>query len=164
MTPLLPAFETEEAFDGYSHSDGDYREAVREICRKHNLRDASLRMIPEGESCIAYCVGDSLVLKMCPPLWPEKIDIEKEALYRASEVQVPVAKVEGAGELEGWKYLVMQRLLGQALDRCWQDIPHRQKEVLVQQIGTTVRTLHSACAPHRGTHPFSGDGTTRAPE
>ena len=108
-------------------------------------------MIPEGESGVVFSVGDSLVLKMCPPLWSEKIDIEKEALLRASRSQIPVAKMEGAGELEGWKYLLMQRLPGKALDRCWQDIPHRDKELLVNRIGMTVKVLHSA-SPGRLPH------------
>ena len=143
MASIFPVFESDEAFDTFLHSDEHYRKGVAGICRSHHMDPDNLRIIPEGESGITYFVGDGLVLKMCPPLWTEKIDLEEHILLAAGkDAKIPTPRVIANGEAEGWKYLFLERLPGESLEKCWNRIPDGERKSLLEEMGRIVRTVH----------------------
>ncbi len=143
MASIFPMFESDEAFDAFSHGEEHYRKGVAGICRSRDIDSDNLRMIPEGQSGITYFVGDGLVLKMCPPLWPEKIEVEKEILLAAAnDAEIPTPRLVADGEEEGWRYLFLERLPGESLDKCWNRIPDREKKKLLEEMGRIVRAVH----------------------
>jgi hypothetical protein len=100
----MPVYETAADHDGAVHLREMYIEGVTQILSDEGIRFARLEMIKPGDTAVVFLVDDRLVVKMCPPLWTEKMDLEVEVLKLLGSASLPVARAVADGSFDGWRY------------------------------------------------------------
>ncbi len=147
MAEVFPACRTTEEFDQVRRDDERLAPGVRAILDELGLADESCRRFPEG-SLPVYAVGDSGALKVYPPLYAHECETEAAVLGAVvGRLPIPTPGVKGVGNLEGWAYLLMDRLCGENLAAAWPRIPDDARLTLASRLGETLAILHSLDAP-----------------
>jgi hygromycin-B 7''-O-kinase len=102
--------------------------------------------LAEG-SLPVYATGE-LVLKLFPPVHKAACHIEAGVLT-AIEGRLPAAtpRVHGAGEHDGWGYVLMSRLPGVLLTTVWDQATAGDRDHLAGQLGETIAALHGVPPP-----------------
>lgn len=102
---------------------------------------------PTG-SCPVFAVGDEHVVKLFAPEGREHWGTEREVLgYLGGAPGVPAPELHTAGELDaeldGWLYIVMERLPGEPLRQAWERIPAPERVRLATELGRVMAALHA---------------------
>jgi hygromycin-B 7''-O-kinase len=133
---------------GYEHcfNDSVWEQAAATICARHKISYASLRRSPQGENIIFF-VDETLVIKLFAP-FRENYARELAALeFAHGRLSINTPEVLNSGEIEGWSYLVMTQLAGQASREVWASIGERDRFEIVSRLGVAMRELHAPAAP-----------------
>ncbi len=97
------------------HRSGDewWTGAVNTIAERNGLAFGSVERAPFGRNVVLYA-GD-YVLKLVPPFWRHMWANERVALEAVhGRLSVTTPELVASGELNGWGYLVMERLAGES--------------------------------------------------
>lgn len=141
----LPEADTEEAYEALD--GGELDKAVLALCERLGLPTGAVERFAEG-SLPVYAVGESLVLKLYPPVFADEVTVECAALRALDgELSVPTPGVREVGQVAGWGYLVMDRLHGTSLAEAWPRIPVTERERLVGRAGEVLAELHRIRPP-----------------
>jgi hygromycin-B 7''-O-kinase len=141
--PLLPVIRTRADRLASPRDEATYVPAIREICRRHGLADDALAKFSDG-STIVFGVGDRLVVKLFEPIYAENAATERAVLAHVhGRLGVPTPGIVAAGELEDWRYVVMDRLPGDTLASVWADVVEADRRALCRRVGEAVARLHA---------------------
>ena len=147
MTNRFPSVHSPGDYESLSRNEARLRPGVDALCDLLGLDAASLRRYPSG-SLPVYAVGESLVLKIYPPFDLPERDTESTVLGAVeTRLPIPTPGVQGIGELEGWGYLLMDRLHGVGLAEAWPEIPGTERLRLAEQMGEALAMLHALRDP-----------------
>ena len=136
------------AADYQKHFDtGIWSRAAAEICARHKISYASLRRSPQGENIIFF-VDSRFVIKIFAP-FRDNYRREKAALEFAAthKFGIETPEITHAGEIDGWSYLVMNQLPGEASREAWARVGRRDRFEIVSRLGAAMRELHNHPAP-----------------
>jgi len=141
-TPILPSPVSRETYQDRFADDNSWQPALRAICDRHSLPKEQLARAPKGSHIVFY-VGESWVIKLFAPLWLPDFQAESVAL-RAVQGRLPIRTPDIAfeGDLEGWPYLVVQRLPGEPLVDCLSMLGPREWHSIATQTGELAAALH----------------------
>ncbi|MFE5208734.1 phosphotransferase [Streptomyces sp. NPDC056600] len=141
---MLPVVETDDAWDSVVRDESVMRPAAEDLCARLGFPGAALVRFPEGSQPV-YAVGDDHVLKLFPTAAARHGIAEGRVLTHVQgRLPVPTPTVRDSGPYEnGWRYVLMSRLRGESLAHCWGDVPRRDRERLVAEIGEMLAVLHS---------------------
>ena len=78
-------------------------------------------------------------------------------LLPALPAEIPHAEVVGHGREEGFGWLVLRRLPGEQLGRCWPTMPPSDRQAAIEQLGEAMVRLHAVADPQRFRHPWLED-------
>ncbi|MGC0418809.1 phosphotransferase family protein [Embleya sp. AB8] len=141
----FPEAETEAAYDTIDRER--LWPAVLELCAHLGLPEAAVTAFERG-SLPVYAVGDRHVLKLYPPVYRGESAIERRVLDALhGRLPVPTPGVRADGVRQGWGYLLMDRLSGEALLDAWPAIPAEQRVALMSRLGAILAALHAVPAP-----------------
>src|SRR5438128_9215954 len=113
---------------------------MRAICARHGLPADRLEPFAEGTN-VVFAAGQR-VIKLYPPHWATLAAAERAVAARLDgTLAVATPRVEAAGELEGWPYLVESRLVGQPLDRVWSGLDAAEQSRLAAELGELLAEL-----------------------
>lgn len=143
---LLPQVRTPEEFHRSPRDEATYRPAVEAIRARHGLGDGPAAKFATG-STIVFSVGDAYVVKLFEPIFADAAETERAVLERVhGKTGIPTPGVVAAGELEGWRYVVMERLHGRCLLDVWDEIAPEERRALCAELGRAVARLHEVPA------------------
>jgi len=147
MSAVFPPSRTPGEFELVRRDDERLRPGVRAVCEILGLGGSAIGRFPEG-SLPVYAVGDSLVLKIYPPFDLTERDSES-AVLRALEKRLPIPTpvVHAVGELDGWGYVLIDRLRGESLAHAWPRIAADERMRLASSLGEALAVLHSVNGP-----------------
>lgn len=136
-----------------SPSKGDDLRAVRNDVRVQTAADALWRGLGIGTAGVVlfdtgsfpvFAAGREHVLKLYPPRHAEEGEQERTVLkqiYGALPVATPAVVADG--DVDGWRYLVMDRVPGTPLDRVWPSLSPEDQTGLAAQAGRLLAALHA---------------------
>src|SRR5690349_20572023 len=121
----------------------DYAVAARAIVHRHRLEGGGLERFPRGTAPVLR-LGREQVLKIFPASGERAFAVERDALAR-TRGRLPIAtpRVDYEGELDGFRYLVMDRLEGEAIDDVRAQLAPRDLEAIAARLGEAVGALHA---------------------
>src|ERR1700730_2346356 len=127
-------------------NDNVWQQAVEIICARHGIPYDSLRRSPQGENIIFFVDG-CFVVKIFAP-FRENYYRERSALeFAHGKISIKTPEVVNTGEIQGWQYLLMTQLAGQASREAWASVPLRDRYEIVSRVGDAMRELHNYDAP-----------------
>ncbi|MCO5168937.1 MAG: aminoglycoside phosphotransferase family protein [Planctomycetes bacterium] len=147
MTRLLPVFTTEADYARLRWTSGAWAPALEALCVRHDLDPTSF--VRAGDGTHVVYLGPGVVLKLFVHLWADDAARERAAL-RAIDGRLPVPRVLAEGDLEGWPYVLIERLPGIAIKHVWADLDRTDQEALAEEVGAFARRLHDEVAPGQG--------------
>lgn len=140
---MFPHAETPEAWSALCADDAALRPGVESICARHRLDSAPIGRFSTGTLPV-YAVGTRWVLKLFPPPDAGGASTEEQALAAVEgRLPVPTPRVHGAGDLDGWRYVLMTRLEGRLLSDVWPDVPAADRDRFATELGEVLAALHS---------------------
>lgn len=146
-TPLLPPVASLDEYERIRHDTDRFRPGAEAICAARGLGGATIERLVGG-SLPVFAVGDALVLKLYPPFEHLERNREAAALHAAEgRLSIPTPGVRGAGEIEGWAYLLMDRLRGRSLAEVWPILGRADRQRLAAQLGEALAALHAIRGP-----------------
>ena len=150
---MFPTIADAAAFDAIARDEVVLQPGLDAIAERHGLTD--LVRFADG-SLPVYAAGQSSVLKVYPPCFFSERDREAAVLGAlAGKLSIPTPGLDAVGEIEGWGYVVMQRLHGVSLFSAWSAIGEAQRLRLAADLGEALATLHGLPAPDLGDEPWS---------
>jgi len=127
-------------------NDEVWGRAVATICARHSIPYESLRRSPQGENIIFF-LDETYVVKIFAP-FRDNYSRETAALeFAQGKLSIRTPELICTGEIEGWSYLVMTRIRGQASREVWASIPLRDRLEIATHLGVAMRELHAHAAP-----------------
>ena len=138
---------------GFPPCTGDDLRAVRNDTLVQASADALWRelgigtddvVLFEAGSLPVFAAGREHVLKLYPPRYAEEAEQEQsvlEQIYGALPVATPAVVADG--DVDGWSYLVMNRIPGTPLDRVWPSLSPQDQVGLAAQAGRLLAALHA---------------------
>lgn len=142
-TPLLPLhIDDLDAYRPIYRNPNIWLPALREICRRHGLDAGTLDFAPPGSNIVFWVATDRLI-KLFPPLFAEDCTRESlalSALPGQREFEIP--NILFSGEVEGWPYLVLNRLSGVSLDTVWSNLGTDERQSIAVGLGRMIAALH----------------------
>ncbi len=128
-------------FDALHGNPAAWREPLLSIAAQHSADP--VHQVSEGTVLVAR-VGQQLVVKLYPPFLSDHCAFEQALLARLhGQLSVPTPRRVASGEHEGWPYLVMSQLPGQALTAVWPTLDEKQKCQLLRQLGALAAQVHA---------------------
>ncbi|MBI2571422.1 MAG: aminoglycoside 3'-phosphotransferase/choline kinase family protein [Candidatus Schekmanbacteria bacterium] len=147
MPSLFPEASTPEEYDEVCADERRLRPGVRAIGAELDLGEREMVRFPNG-SVPVYAIGEDLVLKIYPPLDRAEHSLEAGVLRSLERrLPIPTPAVHAVGELEGWTYLLMDRLRGQSLVTAWPRLSEVDRSGLATQLGEALAALHALEPP-----------------
>jgi hygromycin-B 7''-O-kinase len=141
MSPLLPPLDLGAA-NPYPGDAAAFHPALREICARHALPYEAPEKF-SGGSVPVFGVGRAHAVKLFPPQFRAAAATEAAVLAAAhGKLGVPTAGLVAPGELEGWGYVVMERLPGMVLQDVWEEVPGDARREMCRRVGAALARLH----------------------
>jgi hygromycin-B 7''-O-kinase len=141
----LPTDISPDDFDGkYIPAFDQWRDAVLEICREHNLACNELQPFKQCSNLVA-AVGGEWVVKIFPPFHRNQWESERRLLppLRAAS-PVPVPELLAQGErADGYLYVVIGFLPGVTLEDRWPDLDRDNRAQIMRRIGEVMAGVHA---------------------
>src|SRR5687768_6659291 len=135
------------AADYASHFDDDvWQQTAELICVRHNIHYRSLRRSQQGEN-IVFFVDQTRVIKIFAPFRENYSRETSSHAFACGKLGIETAELLHVGEIEGWSYLVMTQLEGQASGAVWAAVPRHDRLEIVSHLGVAMRELHAHRAP-----------------
>jgi hygromycin-B 7''-O-kinase len=143
---FFPEVPSPEAFERIARNEAALSSGIAAINDALGLKEPVSRFA--GGSLPVYAIGEKLVLKVYPPIYFDERDREAGVLGVLHErLPIPTAVVRAIGDLEGWGYLLMDRLRGALLTEAWPELGDEDRTRLATGLGGALRVLHSIRDP-----------------
>ena len=139
---MLPEIQSLDDYRRVYRREEAWLPAMRWICQRHGLDEASLRLAPPG-SHVVFWVEEDWLIKLFTPLFGD--DAPKETLLLralAAQTDFNVPRIRAQGVLEGWPYLALSRLPGEPLETLWGRLSPAEKEQIAASLGRLMAALH----------------------
>lgn len=137
---MLPLVETIEQFRALDLRSPVFADAAIKAVR-HLKMTANTTSFPSSGSLPVVFVDDKVVVKFFPPFFIGEHETETKALKFLSDFEVP--QLLGVGQIDGWHYVIMTKLIGQSLKTLWPELSPKLRQSACRKIGTSLRNLHS---------------------
>jgi hygromycin-B 7''-O-kinase len=139
----LPGITSYEEFEKLKPNQDLWEAAARKIIERHGLPNASLTLFPDGSN-IVFGYGTDQIIKIFVPVLKNQYESEKLVLKQVyGKLSIFTPELQHSGEIDGWPYLIMSRIEGRTLEGLWETLPFENKSILVRQLGTLIREVHS---------------------
>jgi hygromycin-B 7''-O-kinase len=116
---------------------------IAHICRLHQQPLAPFIKITGWANAI-FGLDNQLIIKLVPPNW--QIQAGKEiavlTLLSTQTLPVPVPRLLAQGEINGWRYLLMNRLEGINVDQLWPQLSTANRHRLATQVAAFASQLN----------------------
>jgi len=91
-----------------------------------------------------FAAGDAHVLKLYPPAYAHE-GVHEQNLLAHLQGKLPFATpgVVSAGEVDGWRYVVMERIAGAPLDTVWRSLSPTDRVRVAADVGRWLAALHA---------------------
>ncbi|MBB3052171.1 hygromycin-B 7''-O-kinase [Prauserella isguenensis] len=120
---------------------------VAAACAREGITGLPVSPLPTG-SLPVFAIGDALVLKGYPA---DDVDeaLTELATLRAVDgrLGVETPRVEGEGEIDEWRYIVMRRLPGVDVATAWPSMSTSDRVGLMRELGGLLAQLHAVPPP-----------------
>ena len=145
--PSTPEYEVACALSELTTAK-DWQPLIEQICLQQNLSLSVLERASSGENpCIALSseTGKQYFIKFIAPNWLFQYHNEKEALTLCADAALPIQtpQLVASGEINGWGYLLTEKLEGELLSSCFDTLSQAEKQSLARQLGAFCLQLHS---------------------
>jgi aminoglycoside phosphotransferase len=122
--------------------DEIWREAAKEICRKHKISFSNLLRAEHGES-IVFLADENFIIKI---YIPTKHQIEREKLaLSVAKTSLKIPETVAFGEIENYKYLVTTQIKGEVMTRqMWLKLNKSEQVPILEQLANGLRELHTS--------------------
>jgi hygromycin-B 7''-O-kinase len=143
---LFPPVESKPAYSALLRAPGALRAGVVEIARRHGVAVASLEPLAIRSNPV--WASGSRVIKAVPPLWPREARAER-AMLEAVEgrLGIETPRLDAAGEIDGWGYVVMSRIEGRSAEDVWERVPEPDRRLAFEDLGRALARLHALVVP-----------------
>jgi hygromycin-B 7''-O-kinase len=118
------------------------------------VRDEPLEPVHSYSSLVFR--GPRFVVRLQPAHHRQLLGHEVRVLP-ALPPEVPHAEVVGHGREERFGWLVLRRLPGEQLGRCWPNLAPADRQAAVEQLGEAMARIHAVPEPGRFPHPWVED-------
>jgi hygromycin-B 7''-O-kinase len=144
---ILPATPTPDAFDALAKDDARIVAAARLVANRHRLAGAPIARFAGG-SLPVFALGPSRVLKFYPPCFPGEAEVELAVLQALEgKLPTPTPRVDADGGIDGWRWILMERLRGELLSDVWPRLSEAERHRLASPIGEALAALHRVPVP-----------------
>ncbi|HEY3677151.1 MAG TPA: aminoglycoside 3'-phosphotransferase/choline kinase family protein [Bradyrhizobium sp.] len=134
----LPNLSDIAAYHAWRAEPSHWLPAALDIARAHGLPHGDPQPFRNGTNLVV-ALDEKLILKIFPPLLRAQYLSERASLSQIrGRVKIPVPEIAAEGERDHWPYLAMTRLQGVVGSEVWADLPERDKERVIGQIGETI--------------------------
>ena len=127
-------------------NDGIWQQAVATICARHRIPYERLRRSPQGENIIFF-VDEDFVIKIFAPFRENFLRETAALAFGQGKLSINTPDLIHTGEIDGWSYLVMTRLAGQASREVWTSVGQRDRLEIASRLGLAISELHKYAAP-----------------
>ena len=142
MGRLFPGLPTDAAFEALRSDLEPWRPAIKAIAARHGL-ERTARLFDQG-SCVLFGVGDLWVVKLFEPWFVAHYHTERALLVPVDgALPVPAPRLHGADIIEGWGYVVMSRLAGNALNQEREALGPTDRIRIAHQVGALGAARHA---------------------
>jgi hygromycin-B 7''-O-kinase len=139
----LPVVETLDEYRAIYHREDLWRPVVEAICTRHALPHEHCLRGPDGTH-IVYFVGSTSVIKLFVPLFESDFTAERlVSQVIGGRLSVATPAVTAEGEIGGWRYLILTRVQGTALERVWSDLSVDDRRSVIREVGELIRSLRA---------------------
>ena len=142
MPPLLPTLTTLDEYRPLYRQEDTWRPAMRAICARHNLDEDSLSFAPPGSN-VVYWAENNKVIKLFAPFWQADAAREAGFLKIITGVSFNTPQGSDSSEIEGWPYLLLNRVPGTPLDELWDTLTNADRESIAASLGRCLAELHA---------------------
>jgi hygromycin-B 7''-O-kinase len=140
----FPRAGTAQEFKELSRSDPRVAAGAGALCRELGLGGAKLF---EAGSLPVFAAGDAHVMKLYPPCFAHECGHEQSVLSKLhGALPLATPRVVTSGEVDGWRYVVMERIPGTPLDDVWPSLSPSERVRLAGELGRFLRALHAVDA------------------
>jgi len=138
----FPSVATADEFDRVIRDETAIAPGLARLSAELGLGALSQERFATGSRPV-YAIGDA-VLKLYAPFDRDAAARESAVLRVLDErLPIPTPRLRADGELDGWGYVLMDRLDGELLVTAWPRIDATDRERLASELGETLAVLHS---------------------
>jgi hygromycin-B 7''-O-kinase len=146
---MLPPVADVNTYRSVHKRNDLWEPALRLIGERHRLDVSAVERTATGGN-IVFFAGPH-VIKLFAPIWLDEQRRERQALEIATgRLSVPVPALVAEGEIDGWAYLVIERLPGVEIGNAWSSLDTGAKLHLAERLGCLVSELHALPVPETG--------------
>lgn len=126
-----------------------WRDIIARIATKHGIKINSLTKI-NGWANGLFIVNNEVVIKIVPPNWIGQGKRELAALELIVGHPLPVATPQllANGSLDGWLYVIINKLEGTNLNEIWKDLDEDNQCSIIKQVVEFANALHKINISH----------------
>lgn len=140
-SPVLPCVADANAPGAMRLADALFAPALTVLSQRHAVSLAHATRAATGSSPVF--LTDTLAVKLVPPQWCAELEREVLAMARVSgRLPVRTPDVVATGELDGWRYLVSERLPGVSAREVHTTLNDRERVALGRAVGEVLAALH----------------------
>lgn len=89
-------------------------------------------------------LGQAWIMKVFPPFLQHQWDSERRVMQHLDgQLSLPIPRFYGAGEWDGWTYIIMSRLPGVTLETVWPRLSDEDKAAILTDIGRIMARVHA---------------------
>lgn len=145
MTDQQRQLSKVNSFEEYENLRQDhelFKRVALEIIARHHLPNEPLSSY-EGTN-IVFSYGKDRIIKIFPPLHLSHFNNEVLVMnHLHNRLSVATPAIECKGTISGWPYIVMSQLDGVILEGLWEKLDHRNKLIIIRELGSLIREVHS---------------------
>jgi len=142
LKQILSSINSFEDYEQFKLNIDVLKDLVNKIIDDYQLSEEPLVFL-EGTN-IVFAHGKNRIIKIFPPVHKDHFTHEVLVMHQLyNKLSVNTPKIEFEGEIEGWPFIIMSRLDGTLLEGLWEKIDHNNKMVLIREVGSLIREVHS---------------------
>ncbi len=139
---ILPQVNSFEEYESLKQKNDIFNQAALEIIAKHDLPDEPLSLFDGTNIVFAY--GSKRVIKIFPPFHQDQFKSDLLVMsHLQDKLSVKTPTIEHHGAINGWPYIIMNRLDGTLLEGLWETLDHHNKKIIIRELGALIREVHA---------------------